>query len=241
MNLKTGALVKTSLVDFPGRICATVFFKHCNLRCQYCYNGPLVNGSADDSELVTLEEIKNHLIKRRNVLDGVVISGGEALLNSDTVPLITFARELGYKIKLDTNGTVSSLLEKLIKNENTRPDFIAMDIKTSPHNYHSLLNAANLNDKTDYKAELEKSIALISQYPADCFEFRTVLVPTLIKKDDIRIIASILPKNSSWQFARFQNGNCLERLYNSLKPYTDEETSRLVDYARTFIKGAALR
>ena len=84
MNEKIGALVKTSLVDFPGTVCAAVFLKHCNLRCPYCYNAQLVTKPQDDTGLFTLTEIKNHLIKRKDVLDGVVISGGDALLNPDT-------------------------------------------------------------------------------------------------------------------------------------------------------------
>ena len=241
MTSKCGALVKTSLVDYPGKVCATVFFKGCNLRCPYCYNAPLITGTADESELFTIEEIQNHLTKRRNVLDALTVSGGEALLNPFTVPLITFAKELGYLVKLDTNGTQPELLQKITENPATRPDFIAMDIKTSPENYHSLLNAAAVNDKTDYETEIKKSIEIISDYPASQREFRTVLVPTLIKKEDIKTIAGLLPKNSSWQFARFVAGSCLEKLYNALPPYTEKENIELVDFAKTFIKNAVLR
>ncbi len=241
MNLKTGALVKTSLVDYPGMICATIFLKHCNLRCPYCYNGPLVNDSADESELVTLDEITKHLEKRKNVLEGVVVSGGEALLNPDAKTIIRKAKELGYKVKLDTNGTLPELLKELINDPQTKPDFIAMDIKTNPANYHNLLNASNLQDKTDYSKVLKESVRIISGYPKDAREFRTVLVPLLVKKEDIKAIASILPEDASWQFAHFRNDNCLDPLFNSLKPYSDAEALELVEYAKTFIKGAVLR
>ena len=149
MNEKIGALVKTSLVDFPGTVCAAVFLKHCNLRCPYCYNAQLVTKPQDDNGLFTITEIKNHLIKRKDVLDGLVISGGEALLNPDTKELILFAKKLNYKIKLDTNGTMPELLQQITENPQTRPDFISMDIKTSPHKYHRLLNYSNIYDKTD--------------------------------------------------------------------------------------------
>ncbi len=241
MNERIGALVKTSLVDYPGKICATIFLKHCNLRCPYCYNGPIVNSTADSKDLVTLDAIYDHLLKRKNILDGVVLSGGEALLNPNTKKIIEYSKNLGYKIKLDTNGTLPLLLENIINNEETRPDFIAMDIKTSPAKYHFLLNNQNTKDKTNYQDVLAESIKIISSYPAENREFRTVLVPTLIKKEDIKIIAQMLPKDAVWQFAQFRNENCLEPLYNSLTPYTDDQAKELVLYAKTFIKAANLR
>lgn len=241
MDEKIGALVKTSLVDFPGMISAAVFLKNCNLRCPYCYNGPLVEGTADSAGLETLDGIKRHLEKRRGILDGVVISGGEALLSPHSPKIIAFAKSLGYKVKLDTNGTLPDILERIVSNEDTRPDFIAMDIKTSPRKYRQLLNAQNINDKRDYNAALKSSIEIISSYPAEKREFRTVLVPTLVKKEDIESMALMLPKDASWQFARFQSGGCLERLYNALEPYSEQETEDLVSFARTFIPGARLR
>ncbi len=241
MSEKIGALIKTSLVDYPGKLCATVFLKNCNLRCPYCYNGSLVTDSADEKELSTLEEIQNHLLKRKNVLEAFTISGGEALLSPYTVQLLTFAKKEGYKTKLDTNGTLPSLLEKIVNNCEAKPDFIAMDIKTSPQNYQKLLNAQECNKTTDYKKLLLSSIKTISTYPSDLREFRTVLVPTLVKKDDIEQIAKILPEDAVWQFARFIPGNCLEKLYNFLPPYTEEECVELVNFAKKFIKNSFLR
>ncbi|WP_296022728.1 anaerobic ribonucleoside-triphosphate reductase activating protein [uncultured Treponema sp.] len=241
MNEKIGALVKTSLVDFPGTVCAAVFLKHCNLRCPYCYNAQLVTKPQDDTGLFTLTEIKNHLIKRKDVLDGLVISGGEALLNPDTKELILFAKKLNYKIKLDTNGTMPELLQQITENPQTRPDFISMDIKTSPHKYHRLLNSSNIYDKTDYEQVLQKTIKILKKYPSASREFRTVLVPTLVQKEDIENIAAILPKDASWQFARFSAGNCLEPLYNALPPYSESQLSELINYAKTFIQNSCLR
>ncbi len=241
MSEKIGALIKTSLVDYPGKMCATVFLKNCNLRCPYCYNASLVTNSADEKELSTLEEIQNHLLKRKNVLDAFTLSGGEALLSPYAVKLLAFAKKEGYKTKLDTNGTLPLILEKIINNPESKPDFIAMDIKTSPQNYQKLLNAQNSAEKNNYKELLLKSIKAVCTYPATQREFRTVLVPTLVKKDDIEQIAKILPKDATWQFARFIPGNCLEKLYNFLPPYTEAECVELVNFAKEFIKNSFLR
>ncbi len=240
MSQKIGALVKTSLVDFPGRVCATIFLKHCNLRCPYCYNSVLVYGKDEDG-FVTIEELTAHLKKRQNVLSGLVISGGEALLHPDLTEIIIIAKSLGYKIKLDTNGTLPEKLNSLINDSSLRPDFIAMDIKTSPSKYHEKLNAGCISDPVIYETSLAQSIKLISSLPANQREFRTVLVPELIHEKEIKEIASLLPEDASWQFAQFKNENCLEPLYNFLKPYSPQEAERLVALAKSLIPGAALR
>ena len=133
------------------------------------------------------------------------------------------------------------LLQQITENPQTRPDFISMDIKTSPHKYHRLLNYSNIYDKTDYEQALKKSIKILKEYPSASREFRTVLVPTLVQKEDIENIAAILPKDASWQFARFSAGNCLEPLYNALPPYSESQLSELINYAKTFIQNSCLR
>ena len=241
-----GALIKTTLVDFPGRVAASFFLKGCNLRCPYCYNGALLDTSlsgredrekAKDENLSTLAELFAHLEKRRNVLTGFVISGGEPLLFPHLTEIIEKAKSLGYKIKLDTNGTLPDRLEKIMGNPATAPDFIAMDIKTRPNRYDLLSPQAT----EQIQEKLMRSIRLISSLPADCREWRTVLVPPLVEKDDIMEIARLLPHDASWQFAQFRNENCLNPAYNKIAPYTDTEASNLVEFAQSMIPGANLR
>lgn len=177
-----GILIKTTLADFPKTVACSFFLPGCNLRCPYCYNAELANGTIP-KEAVSIEELHRHLKKRKNVLEGIAISGGEALLNPLLNEIILYAKSLGYKIKLDTNGTLPEKLEKLIKNPLTKPDFIAMDIKTSPEKYKNLL--AITGDKTDFPEKIINSIKLISEYNAGQREFRTVLVPGLIEMNEI--------------------------------------------------------
>ncbi|MBQ9630473.1 MAG: radical SAM protein, partial [Treponema sp.] len=108
-----GALFKTTLVDFPGLVACSFFLRGCNMRCPYCYNVGLVLNE-DDKNLSSIAELYAHLEKRKNVLSGLVVSGGEALANSLTPEIIKEAKSLGYKIKLDTNGTLSEKLEELV-------------------------------------------------------------------------------------------------------------------------------
>lgn len=259
LSVPAGALIKTTLVDFPGRVACTFFIKGCNLRCPYCYNGALVHAD-DDTDLVSADAVMAHLAHRKNVLSGFVMSGGEPLLNPLTPILIRKARELGYCIKLDTNGTLPDKLQTFLSDPTLHPDFIAMDIKTAPDKYEHILaphrethiqTAESSSEKLfpdDFSAQPEtyadrliRSVKLISTYSADAREFRTVLVPGLVDTSDIDAIAAILPSDASWQFAQFRNENCLDPGYNNVEPYLDAQLKELVAYAQARIPGAVLR
>ena len=250
LHAKAGVLVKTTLVDFPGRVASSLFLRGCNLRCPYCYNTGLVLGgkAAADDIYATAEEVFSHLEKRKNVLTGFVVSGGEPLVNPLTPYLIRYAKALGYRVKLDTNGTLPDELNALIENDTMRPDFIAMDIKTSPSRYGELLGSLKTQDKSaavktaeDFFSRIEKTARLTSSLPPSSREWRTVLVPTLVTKRDIREMAALLPSDASWRFAQFRNENCIDPAYNDIAPYSDEEAASLVAYAKTFIKDSELR
>ena len=245
LNKPAGVLVKTTCVDFPGRVAGSFFLKGCNIRCPYCYNIGLVLEDAESQEpLSSVNELFAHLEKRQGILSGLVISGGEPLLNPYTPVIIRKAKELGYKVKIDTNGTLPEKLRTLIESPELHPDFIAMDIKTTLSRYSTLIcgGASPFYGKTDFfEKVLKESAELVTAYPADSREWRTVLVPGLVTKDDITEMAKLLPQDASWQFAEFRNGNCLDPSYNDIYPYTDAEVKELIEYAQTLIKGAALR
>ena len=244
LDRPAGILIKTTLVDYPGHVAGSFFLKGCNLRCPYCYNIGLVLPEISPDGLSTVQELFDHLEKRKNVLSGLVISGGEPLINSYTPLIIQKAKELGYKVKIDTNGLLPDKLQAMLDDENLKPDFIALDIKTNPSRYAEVMCG-----KYSYYSQnpqhivdlLTKSIKIVSSLPAESREFRTVLVPPLVQKEDIKQIAELLPADASWQFAQFQNSNCLDPSYNEIYPYTDSEANELIEYAKTFIRGAALR
>lgn len=245
LNEPAGVLVKTTCVDYPGILAGSFFLKGCNLRCPYCYNTGLVLGKDDGTQpLNTVQELFDHLEKRQGILKGLTISGGEPLINPYTPLIIRKARELGYQIKLDTNGTLPDELEAFINNPELRPDFIAMDIKTSPERYSEVICPTFSNfhgNKEHFINVLERSAKLVTEYPADKREWRTVLVPPLVQKEDIQNMAAILPNDASWQFAQFMNKNCIDPSYNNISPYTDAEINELIQYAKKIIPGANLR
>ena len=238
MTAPAGSLVKTTLVDFPGRVASAFFLSGCNLRCPYCYNKQLVENSSSEN-YVSIQQLFDHLEKRKNIISGLVISGGEALLSPYLETIIRTAKSKGYSIKLDTNGTFPEKLAGLIQNPETKPDYIAIDIKTSLEKY-KMLTASN-ETFSQIADKLKKSISIISFYPQTDREFRTVLVPPLTSKDDIQKIASLLPEDASWYFAPFQNNSCLSPEYEKIQPYNDAETAALVKFAQSFIPNAKLR
>ena len=238
-NKKIGSLVKTSFVDFPGQVSAALFLHACNLRCPYCYNKDLVTGKIENYNAVSFTEIFDHLQKRKNVLTGFVISGGEPCIFPFLPLLIEKAHDLGFLVKLDTNGTKPEILEQLFLTPKHTPDFIAMDLKTSLENYAQFLpkNA----EENSISKKIKNSIKIISKMPKNCSEFRTVLVPTLDDKEKNEKMASLLPKNAIWRFANFSNNGCLNPAFDNLEPFSKKETEELVNFAQTFIKDTKLR
>jgi pyruvate formate lyase activating enzyme len=232
-------LVKTSLVDYPGKVAAAFFVRGCNMRCPYCYNKSLVvqgdGARFDDESAADVAEVIAHLKKRKKVLAGFVLSGGEPLLSPGTAELVSAARRLGYSVKLDTNGTCPEILERFLENPETRPDYIALDVKTSPERY------VLLSPDRDFKEEIARSIRIVSALPSAAREFRTVLVPPLVARDDVQKIARLLPEDASWFFSPFVAGGCVDAAYDAVSPYTDAETALLVDAARKIIPNARLR
>ena len=168
LSKSAGVLIKTTLVDFPGKVAASYFLRGCNLRCPYCYNVELVKGISKDTQVeesnqqfVSPVQVLEHLFNRKNVMNGLVISGGEPLLNPVTPELIRRAKKMGYSVKLDTNGTLPLLLEKLLSDPETRPDFIAMDFKTSPSRYNAEIKPVANFVHADFNELINASIALI--------------------------------------------------------------------------------
>lgn len=172
----------STLIDYPGHIAAIIFTAGCTFRCSYCYNKKLVD---DDPELeeISQEDILKFLDKRKILLDGVVITGGEPTIHPDLPSFISKIKEKGFLVKLDTNGTNPDMLKKLI--DSHMVDYIAMDIKNSPEKYSE---TANRNIDMN---KINKAIELIKNSGID-YEFRTTAAPGFISKEDFMKIGSWL-------------------------------------------------
>ena len=206
-------LRKTSFVDYPEKCSAVFFLPGCNLRCPWCHNRELITGRAEN--LSNLEECLAHLEKRRNVLQGVVISGGEPCLWDELPEIIYKIKKVAIQddslplpVKLDTNGTFPAMLKKLFESKETRPDYIALDLKVSPRRYTELI-AIDTHASEDPGVLLSRSAELIKA-SGIAHEYRTLaLPPAYITEKDIEELAP-LADNSPWHFSPFRGGNCLD-------------------------------
>ena len=167
--MKIHGLQKMTLLDFPGRVACTVFFGGCDLRCPFCHNAELLDGTAppvmDDAELLSF------LKKRQGLLDGVAFTGGEPLLQKDLPELAAKIRDLGYPVKLDTNGTHPDRLNRLIRDGLVQ--YVAMDIKNSPERYAETAGLEEMD-----LAPVRESVSLLMQGKTE-YEFRTTVVAEL--------------------------------------------------------------
>ena len=172
-------LQKLTTLDYPGKVACTVFTKGCNLHCHFCHNRRLVD-TEYSPDFISFKEFYAFLNSRRGLLDGVVISGGEPLYWPDTIDFIECVKDMGFLVKLDTNGTKPALLEKAIE---AGVDYIAMDIKNSIEKYGQTVAIPDIDMLT-----FEESISIIKNSGVD-FEFRTTLVKPLHTIEDIKDIA----------------------------------------------------
>jgi pyruvate formate lyase activating enzyme len=221
-------LRKTSLVDYPGRVSSVLFLPGCNLRCPWCHNRELAlgGGGITGGNAVDPGSCLAHLKKRRPVLGGAVISGGEPCLWEGLPGLIAEIKKLGLPVKVDTNGTVPAMLERLFASEGTRPDYIALDLKTAPERYRELPSApSNNNNGFDPAEALRRSAALIRQ-SGIAHEYRTLALPGgFITGKDMEALAP-LADGSPWFFRRFRGGNCLDPAWDALEENEAEAAGR---------------
>ena len=192
---------KTTLLDYPGHVAATIFTGGCNFRCPFCHNSDLVVNSTM-SPCISQEEIFSFLKKRKNVLSGICITGGEPTLQTNLSEFIKKVRSLGYKIKLDTNGYRPDVISSLL--EDNLLDYIAMDIKAGLSNYAKVSGIPNLDT-----SKIKESISIIENSGID-YEFRTTIVKELHNIQDFLEISEMLSSSSSYFIQSFKDsGNIL--------------------------------
>lgn len=181
-----------SLSDFPGYTAAIVFTQGCNFRCPFCHNHALMEMNADVG--VNENTIRGILHDRRNRLDGVVVSGGEPTLQEDIISFFTWLKTLGFKTKLDTNGSRPRVIGELI--EKRLVDYVAMDVKAPPDKYNLLSGT-----RVDWKV-IKESICLLSESGV-AHEFRTTVVNKLLSETDMEKIKDFLPPISTYKTQNF--------------------------------------
>lgn len=222
-----GGFQKMTMLDFPGKVACTIFTYGCNFRCPFCHNATLV---IDEAQLFSESEILSYLNKRKGILDGVCISGGEPLLQSDIFDFIEKVKALGLLVKLDTNGSYPEKLKEAI--DRGLVDYVAMDIKTSKEDYSKV---ADVNVKIE---EIEKSVQILLESKVD-YEFRTTVVRELHTKENFEKISVWIKGAKRYFLQCFRDNENL--IGNNLSAYTTPELEGFLEVLKNNINEVSLR
>lgn len=204
-----GGIQKTSTIDFPGILSCVIFFRGCDLNCFYCHNRDLISSSGEN---IDDESVRSFLQKRKGLLDGVVISGGEPTLQKRLNEFIAEIKQLGYKVKLDTNGGHPEKVKELC--ENNLLDYVAVDIKASLLEYSSVCGV-------DVFLKVTETVEILAE-SAISYEVRTTLYPGLTI-DGLKLILGSMPIMPRWRLNYFRMP----------KIYLEHDEERLNEYALT--------
>ena len=227
--MKIKGLQKLTLLDYPGRLAATVFLGGCNFRCPFCHNASLVV-RGDDTE-ISEDELFAFLENRRGKLSGVCITGGEPTLHPSLPSFIQRIRALGYSVKLDTNGTNPDMLESLVRDGLI--DYVAMDVKASIEGYGRVAGVPGLDTTA-----IERSIDFLISGAVD-YEFRTTVVRELHTAADLEALAQRIRGARAYFLQPFKDsGDIIE---DGLSSYSTAEISTLLDVVKTYIPNAQIR
>ncbi len=226
------ALQKLTLLDYPGKTAATLFTHGCNFRCPFCHNAGLVVRPSETT--VNEEELFAFLDKRKNVLEGVCLTGGEPLLAPDIADFIRRVRAHGYAVKLDTNGSFPDKLAALI--DEGLVDYVAMDIKNSPEKYAKTAGACGILE------QVQTSVALLLQSKVE-YEFRTTVTGNLHTAEDMRAIGVWIAGAKRYFLQPFKNSGDLvcDTVNPNVFACTPEHARALLAAVQPFVPTAEIR
>ena len=222
-------LQKLTLLDYPGHLACTVFTGGCNFRCPFCHNASIVLG--EGSENYSEEEIFGFLEKRKGRLDGVAITGGEPLLQKDIADFMRHIKSLGYKIKLDTNGSFPEKLKELI-NEGLC-DYVAVDIKNAPNKYSETVGRLGY-----FPERVAESVDFLMNCGIE-YEFRTTVVAELHMAEDIEEIGKWIKGAKRWYLQSFVDSGDL--ISSDMHGLSTKIMNQYIEIARKYVSSAELR
>ncbi|MBP5183468.1 MAG: anaerobic ribonucleoside-triphosphate reductase activating protein [Lentisphaeria bacterium] len=223
-------LQKLTLLDYPGLVACTVFSSGCNFSCPFCHNGTLAKGGAPEGFLSS-EEVFSFLKKRSGLLDGICLTGGEFLLHAESVEFISHLKGMGYKVKLDTNGSFPERLDEVLKGNMV--DYVAMDIKNSPEKYAETCGNASALPLVQKSVEILKH----SETP---FEFRTTVTGKFHTKEDIASIGEWIRGAERYFLQPYMESEDILKK-DPAYPVGNEALAGFLAVAQRFVPGAAIR
>ena len=222
-------LQKMTLLDFPGKVACTVFLGGCDMRCPFCHNWELVDASAQ--AIMDENELFRFLGGRIGLLDGVAFTGGEPLMRNDLMDVIKRIRDMGFKIKLDTNGNHPDRLRSVV--DAGLIDYVAMDVKNSPERYGETIGLPGFDI-----SRIKESIDYLMNCGTD-YEFRTTVVKQFHDEDSFKGIAELIKDAEKYYLQGFVDRETVP--YAGLEGYTKEEMEKFLDIVSPYVKSAEIR
>jgi len=232
MNI--GGLLKNSTIDYPGKLSCGVFLWGCNFDCPYCHNPDLVKSGSLRGAEINCQDVYRFIDERKGFLDGVVISGGEPTLQGDLFDLCKHIKQMGYPVKLDTNGSRPRVIQQLI--DEGLVDYIAMDLKTEPEKYPTYIKP-----DCDMTAILSSIKAIMESGIG--YEFRTTCVKPIVTARIIENICQLIQGAAVYALQRFRKTEMLhpEFFKEADYEYTDDEMLQLKAVAEPWVRQCILR
>lgn len=228
--MEFSGIQKLSCLDYPGLVACTVFTGGCNFRCPFCHNAPLVTGCTP--ERIPEQTVLSYLTKRQGILEGIAVTGGEPLLHPGLKAFLEKAKALGYKVKLDTNGSKPAFLKELV--EAGLVDKVAMDIKNGPSAYGFTVGDPNVD-----LSAVEQSKNYLLTGPVD-YEFRTTVVKGLHTQETLLEAAQWIAGAKAWYLQCYEARDTV-LAPEGLSSFTAEELYALLQRVKPHISAAALR
>jgi len=229
VQLKIKGIQGVSTVDYPGKIVTTLFTGGCNFRCPFCQNRDLVL-NFDQIPTILDAKVMRVLKKRRGFIDGICITGGEPTIEKDLVPFCQRLKDLGFLVKVDTNGYLPQVVAELTK----AVDYIAIDIKSSPKRY-SLAAGIQIDLK-----RLRRSIEILMNSGIE-YEFRTTYVPGFVGEEDLEEIGKLIEGSRLYALQQFRPGTTLDPTYSQLRPYPVERLQSFAEIMGAYVKKVEVR
>ena len=227
------AMIETSLIDWDGKLTTVLFFDKCNFMCPFCQNWELVL-HPKRFPAIPWQDIEGKLHVKKGWIDGVVLTGGEPLVNDvETSEIASKVKEIGFLVKLDTNGAYPSRLKKLINEKLV--DYVALDVKAPLDESYSVAAGKHVDVQ-----KITRSIAVLKEEAVD-YELRTTCVPGIIDEEAIKSIGEDIQKAKRWVLQQYVPENAYKEQYRTLKPIAEPEMKRLRQVAGKYVNEVKLR
>lgn len=237
-NMLLGGVQKLTLIDYPGKVAATVFTVGCNFRCAFCHNPELVDPELiKENPKISERDFFDFLKSRQGDLEGVCITGGEPTLHLDLPEFIKKIKKLGFAVKLDTNGSNPEMLKKLII---VGVDYIAMDIKAPLEKYKEITGVENL-DNIKKSVEIIKNSCLVGRQAGLDYEFRTTVLPKFHNEEDLMKIAQWMKGSKKYFLQQFYPTKTLDGELKNEKAYSTEKLKELCQKIKPYFEHCEVR